>query len=487
MKKYITDNINIKKNSFIPIMYNIKKIHFVGIGGVGMCGIAAILANSGYYITGSDLEKSNFFITNLFDIGIKVFFRHHEDNIKDTDLIVISSAISKNNPEIIAAYKKKIPVIHRSKMLAEIMRFFYGIAISGTHGKTTTTSMITSIYQENGLDPTFINGGLLRTTKKNFYLGSSQYFITEADESDASFLELKPIISVITNINNDHMSTYKENFKNLENYFLKFLHNLPFYGYAILCLDDIHICNILKKVKRNIITYGFNKNSDICITNYQQYKNTGSFNLIRKNKPILTINLNIPGYHNALNATAAFATSQVEGINEKIAINALRKFEGTKRRFELLGKFYIQPLNGKKGTILLVDDYGHHPTEIKYTIDTIRKGWPQKKIIMIFQPHRYTRTRDLFSEFVETLSTVDTLLMLNIYSAGEKPIKDINSLALINDIYKKKKRSFLIKNNEFLLKKLTSIVTGNSVILIQGAGNISNIVKKIVYRYFKKV
>ncbi len=468
-----------KIHILIPKMRNIKHIHFIGIGGVGMGGIAEILVNEGYKISGSDLS-SNFIIKKLSKIGVIIYLNHCSENILNANVIVISSAIPNNNPEIIAARKACIPIIHRAEMLAELMRFRYGIAISGTHGKTTTTAIISSIYTEAGLNPTFINGGLIKSIKTNAKLGSSNYLIVEADESDASFLHLKPIVSIVTNIEADHMDTYKKNFENLKKTFINFLHNLPFYGYAIICIDDPVLKELLPYINRHIITYGFNSNSDVYITNYYQLGYQGYFTLHRKNKPQIMVTINIPGKHNALNAAAAIILATEEGIHDKYILHALKNFQGITRRFDYLGKFSISSINNNIKNVILIDDYGHHPTEINVTLKTVRHCWPNKRLVMIFQPHRYTRTRDLYYQFIDTLSKVDVLLMLEIYDAGEIPISGINSYELCKNIRKHSKLNPIlisdINNTQEILMKLLKT---NDLLLIQGAGNISKIAQKL--------
>ncbi|WWP02030.1 MAG: UDP-N-acetylmuramate--L-alanine ligase [Candidatus Dasytiphilus stammeri] len=455
--------------SFLPTE---KTIHFVGIGGIGMHGIASVLAKEGYKISGSDIRQTS--ITEyLISLGITVYLHHHHDNIKNASLVVRSTAISSDNPEIIAAYKEHIPVISRGEMLAELMQFRYGIAIAGTHGKTTTTAMIASILYEAHKDPTFINGGLIKSFGTYNRLGKSKYFIVEADESDASFLHLCPIVTVITNIESEHMNTYG-NLDFLKKNFLDFLHKIPFYGHAIICLDNNLIRDLIPNIKRRIITYGFSKNADVRIMNYKQNGQKAYFSLryAKNNNIFMTLN-HTPGMHNALNAAASFAVANQQNINNKIICHALAKFQGIKRRFELLGEFYLKNVNNTLCNVLIIDDYGHHPTELEVTIKTVRLSWPTKRLVMIFQPHRFTRTRDLYYDFVNVLSQVDILILLNIYSAGERAIPKINSKRLSNNIRKYGKiNPILVTNDNVLLKIVRSVLLDNDVILIQGAGNI---------------
>ncbi|PPI88013.1 UDP-N-acetylmuramate--L-alanine ligase [Candidatus Pantoea edessiphila] len=473
---------NLAKFCYIkPKMYHINHIHLVGIGGCGMGGIAKILISEGYYISGSDIEP-NAITKYLSQLGAKIYFNHYAGNINcTTDVVVFSSAISRNNPELIYAKKKNIPIISRAEMLAELMRFSYGIAISGTHGKTTTTAMLSSIYIEGGLDPTFINGGILKIEDTQAHLGDNNYFIAEADESDASFLHLKPIVAIVTNIESDHMDTYQGNFENLKQTFINFLHKLPFYGYIVMCIDDMVIHDLIPRIDRKIITYGFSKKADFRIENYVQHGTKSYFRLVIKNQSCLKIILNAPGKHNALNATAAIAVSYKEGIDEKSIINALQYFKGIKRRFDFLGKFSTQLINGKIGDIVLIDDYGHHPTEISVTIKSVRSGWPKRKLIMIFQPHRYTRTRDMIYSFADVLSKVDELILLNVYSAGEKIIPDADSNSLCKAIRNLKKIDpVLITENNIIPDILSSMISGYDVILTQGAGNVGKIAIELI-------
>ncbi|STQ81902.1 UDP-N-acetylmuramate--L-alanine ligase [Hafnia alvei] len=340
---------------------------------------------------------------------------------------MVSTAISADNPEIVAAREARIPVIRRAEMLAELMRFRHGIAIAGTHGKTTTTAMVSSIYAEAGLDPTFVNGGLVKAAGTHARLGSSRYLIAEADESDASFLHLQPMVAVVTNIEADHMDTYHGDFENLKQTFINFLHNLPFYGRAVMCIDDPVVRELLPRVGRHITTYGFSEDADVRIESYQQNGAQGTFFICRQDKPRLAVTLNAPGRHNALNAAAAVSVATEEGIADEDILRALEGFQGTGRRFDFLGEYSLENVNGKEGKAMLVDDYGHHPTEVDATIKAARAGWPDRRLVMVFQPHRFTRTRDLYDDFANVLCQVDVLLMLDVYSAGETPIPGADS------------------------------------------------------------
>ncbi|WP_236840109.1 UDP-N-acetylmuramate--L-alanine ligase [Blochmannia endosymbiont of Camponotus nipponensis] len=464
------------------MMSNISQIHFVGIGGAGMCGIAEILLYEGYCITGSDIVDNNM-TRHLLALGVKIYFGHKSSNIDKSNVVVVSSAITASNPEILAAKQARVPVVKRAEMLFELMRFRYGIAISGTHGKTTTTTMIANIYIEAGLDPTFINGGMLKSEGVHARLGHSSYLIAEVDESDGSFLHLHPIVEVITNIDTDHINAYQGGFKGLKKAFISFLHNIPFYGYAVVCIDDPIICEILPKINRKIITYGFNKSADLHIVNYHQYIEKSSFTVLRSNKKKLQVNLNAPGYHNALNAAAAIAVATEEGISDKSILKAMLDFQGTHRRFENLGHYSLSKINGQLGKIMLIDDYGHHPAELDVTIETIRTGWPDRRLIMVFQPHRYTRIKELYHGFVNVLSNVDILLILDVYSAGETFILGADSQSLCCAIREYGKiNPIFISDMQILSGTLTRFLRNNDLLLIQGAGTIGEVVRKLIIR-----
>ncbi|WP_312081016.1 UDP-N-acetylmuramate--L-alanine ligase [Pantoea septica] len=468
-----------KLRSIVPEMRRVRHIHFVGIGGAGMGGIAEVLANEGYHISGSDLAP-NAVTQHLAALGATIYFNHRPENVTDASVVVVSSAVAQDNPELVAAREQRIPVIRRAEMLAELMRFRHGIAIAGTHGKTTTTAMVSSIYAEGGLDPTFVNGGLVKAAGTHARLGSSRYLIAEADESDASFLHLQPMVAVVTNIEADHMDTYQGDFENLKQTFINFLHNLPFYGRAVMCVDDAVIRDLIPRVGRHITTYGFSDDADVRIEHYEQRGAQGHFTLVRHDKPLLQVTLNAPGRHNALNAAAAVAVASEEGIDDNAILAALESFQGTGRRFDLLGEFPTEPVNGNPGTAMLVDDYGHHPTEVDATIKAARAGWPDKKLVMVFQPHRYTRTRDLFDDFANVLSQVDVLLMLDVYSAGETPIPGADSRALCRSIRGRGKVDpVLVPDHDALPEILAPLLSGKDLILVQGAGNVGKVARKL--------
>lgn len=463
-------NFQDKIKKLVPEMRRVNQIHFIGIGGAGMSGIAEVLLNEGYKISGSDIAESAV-TQRLAKAGATVFIGHTAENIQGASVVVASSAIDDSNPEVAAAKVARIPVIQRAQMLAEIMRFRHGIAVAGTHGKTTTTAMISMIYTEAKLDPTFVNGGLVKSAGKNAHLGASRYLIAEADESDASFLHLQPMVSVVTNIEPDHMDTYGGDFEKMKATYVKFLRNLPFYGLAVMCADDETVMEIAPQVGRQVMTYGFSEKADYRIEDYQQTGFQGHYTVVCPTGERIEVLLNVPGKHNALNATAALAVAKEEGIENEAILAALADFQGAGRRFDQLGSF-IRP-NGK---VMLVDDYGHHPTEVDVTIKAARQGWEGKRVVMVFQPHRYSRTRDLFDDFVQVLSQVDALVMLEVYAAGEAPIVGADSKSLCRSIRNLGKVDpILVSDTEQLGDVLDQIIQDGDLILAQGAGSVSRI------------
>lgn len=461
--------------TMIPEMKRVKHIHFVGIGGAGMGGIAEVLANEGYYISGSDIAE-NAVTEQLVSQGVSVVLGHKAENVIGASVVVISSAIAQDNIEVVTARELRIPVIQRAEMLAELMRFRYGIAVAGTHGKTTTTAMVTAIYAEAKLDPTFVNGGLVKAAGTHAQLGCSRYFIAEADESDASFLHLQPMVSIVTNIEADHMDTYQGNIENLKQTFVTFLRNLPFYGLAIMCFDDPINRELLSIVGRKVITYGFNEGADVIVKDYRQVKGTGYFTVCRPNRDELHIELSAPGKHNALNAAAAIIAATEDGIDDDSIISALAKFAGTSRRFDFLN-LCVHP-NG--GDVMMIDDYGHHPSEVNATIQAARAGWPERRLVMLFQPHRYTRTRDLFDDFAKVLSQVDVLIVLDVYSAGEQPIAGADSRSLCRSIRNRGKVDpIYVSDNESVISVLSDMLNGGDLLLTQGAGSVGRIAKQL--------
>jgi UDP-N-acetylmuramate--alanine ligase len=453
----------------------INKIHFVGIGGSGMSGIAEVLYNLGFKVTGSDLSKS--YATNrLLELGVEVVFSHIAENAAYCDAIVISSAIPADNIEIQIAKQRRIPIIHRAEMLAELMRFKYGIAVAGSHGKTTTTSLIATILAEANQDPTFVVGGRLNKFSSNAKLGSSKFFVAEADESDETFLHLNPLIAIITNIDNDHLANYDNNVNNLKKAFLEFAHGLPFYGLAIVCKDDVGVQDAIPNISRPLLTYGFDEQADIRIINYKQKRNKSYFQILLPSSDVpKDVVLNLPGKHSALNATAAIAVGLELNIEFNIIAKALSDFHGIDRRFQIHGQAII---NDKK--ILLIDDYGHHPKEMTAVIKAIRDGWPENRLVMVFQPHRYSRTRQLFTDFTQVLSQVDKVLLLDIYSAGEDPIEGVSATNIIQQLaieYNKKAELITTDN---LLVKLGEVLQEGDILLMQGAGNIGKLTGTII-------
>jgi len=454
----------------------VKHIHFIGIGGVGMSGIAEVLHNQGFTISGSDLAQSA--VTQRMQaMGITCYLGHDEAHVKGADVVVYSSAVSPDNPEMLEAKAQRMTIVPRAQMLAELMRFRFGIAIAGTHGKTTTTSLIASVFAHAGLDPTFVIGGLLNSAGCNAKLGESKYLIAEADESDASFVLLHPMIAVVTNIDQDHMNTYKGDIEQLKQAFLNFMHQVPFYGAVVLCLDDPINRVLLPEISRPLITYGFAEDADIRITQYHQQELTCSFEVLIQGQSHL-FHLNMPGRHNALNACAAIAVAREEGISiEKIG-QALQKFGGVGRRFQTAS------VNLPSSSITLIDDYGHHPNEIAAIMNTVREGWPKARLVMVFQPHRYTRTHDLFDQFAEILAKADELLLLDVYPAGEQPIAGATSNELIRAIRQRSHiEPILITDQSALISVLDKVCQGDELVVMQGAGSIGRLAASILEQY----
>lgn len=463
-------------NTFIdiPEMRRIRSIHFIGIGGAGMCGIAEVLINQGYAVTGSD-PSDNRVTKRLQSLGAEIFHQHTANNVLGADVVVVSTAIPQDNPELEAARSRRIPIVPRAEMLAELMRFRHGVAVAGTHGKTTTTSLLATLFGDAGLDPTFVIGGLLNRLGANARLGRSRYFIAEADESDASFLHLQPMVSIVTNIDADHMDTYDGDFEKVKQTFIEFLHNMPFYGLAVLCGDDDGVKQIIPSLMRPYVTYGFSDGVDYQAVDFNQNGAVSNYKIKRKGRPgLLEIKLNMPGKHNVLNSLAAFAVANEDGVKAPALVDSLRNFGGIGRRFEFHGEF-----PAKAGNIQLVDDYGHHPTEVAATINAVRDGWSGKRLVMIFQPHRYSRTRDLFDDFAAVLSKVDVLIMLNVYAAGETPIAGADSRALCRTI---RQRGHLdpifVEDKEELKSVLAAIVKDGDLVVTQGAGDVGGIAKE---------
>ena len=455
----------------IPEMRRIKHIHFVGIGGAGMCGIAEVLKNQGYKVSGSDIKASKT-TAKLEENGIQVFIGHAAENIKDANVLVVSTAIDPENLEVKEAIENRIPVVRRAEMLGELMRYRHGIAVAGTHGKTTTTSLVTCMLAEENMDPTYVIGGLLNRTGVNAALGASRFIVAEADESDASFLYLEPMAAIVTNIDADHMDTYGGSFDVLKDTFVKFLQKMPFYGLAVVCGDDANIREIMPRIGRPVVTYGFNEDNDIRAVDIDQTGMQSSFTVLRKGREPLRLTINLPGLHNILNALAAIGIATDEGVSDAAIARALEGFSGVGRRFQVQGEFELG-----EGNVKLVDDYGHHPKEVEATIKAARASHPDRRLVMMFQPHRYSRTRDCFDDFVDVLSQVDQLLLLEVYAAGEKPIVGADSRALARSIrLRGEVEPILIDPVEGNLQHaIQKVLQANDLLLTQGAGNVGAI------------
>ncbi len=453
-----------------PGMARIKRIHFVGIGGVGMGGIAEVLLNLGYNISGSDLQD-NAVTRRLREGGATIMLGHKAGNVSGCNVVVTSTAVKADNPEVVAAHAQRIPVVPRAEMLAELMRFRYGIAIAGTHGKTTTTSLIASVLAEGGVDPTFVIGGRLNSAGTHARLGEGRYLVAEADESDASFMHLQPMMAVVTNIDADHMETYGGDFEVLRRTFIEFLHHLPFYGLAVLCIDDAEVRGILPAISRPVRTYGMTEAADVYASDLRQEGNRTHFNVHRAGQDdSLAITLNMPGKHNVLNALAAVVVAQEIGVADEAIKRALDRFEGIGRRFEINGEIMLA---NDAGSVLHVDDYGHHPREVAATIEAIRQGWPERRLVVAFQPHRYSRTRDLFEDFTQVLSKVDALVLLEVYPAGEAPITGADGRALARAIrLRGQVDPVFVENIEDLAPTLKGVLQDGDILLTLGAGNI---------------
>ncbi len=456
----------------IPEMRRIRQIHFIGIGGAGMCGIAEVLKNQGYSISGSDLKASKN-TERLAQMGVQVFIGHRPENIAGAHVLVVSTAIDQDNPEIKAAIEQHIPLVRSAEMLGELMRYRHGIAVAGTHGKTTTTSLLTCMLAEEGLDPTYVIGGLLNRTGANAALGASRYLVAEADESDASFLYLQPMAAIVTNIDADHMETYGGSFEVLKDTFIKFLHNLPFYGLAVVCGDDAVVRELLPRVGRPLLTYGFNDENDIRAVNVRQAGMQTFFTVLRKERAPLDLVLSIPGLHNVLNALAAIGVATDEDVSDAAIARALAGFSGVGRRFQIQGEFATPD----GGLVKLIDDYGHHPKEVEATIKALRQSHPEQRLVMLFQPHRFSRTRDCFDDFVEVLSQVDALLLMDVYSAGEKPIVGADSRSLARSIrLRGQVEPIMVEPYDTLLPQiLRNVLRSGDVLLTQGAGNVGSL------------
>lgn len=472
-----------QKNAYsVPEMRRVRRIHMIGIGGSGMSGIAEVLVNLGYEVAGSDLQQSAV-TERLAGLGVDIRFGHAQENIGLADVVVSSSAVDEHNPEVIAARSARIPVVRRAEMLAELMRHRHGIAVAGTHGKTTTTSLIAAVLGEAGLDPTFIIGGLVNSVGSNAQLGAGSILIAEADESDASFLHLQPMVTVVTNIEADHMETYGGDFAVLRRTFLDFLHNLPFYGVAVLCIDDHVVREMLPEIARQVITYGFAEDADYRITDMQPNGMMTAFTVHRPGdvSPI-RVTLNMPGTHNVLNATAALVVASDQGIQDEAIAGALSGFAGVERRFTRIGQIAFPGGNAE-----LIDDYGHHPTEVRATLESVRQAWPGRRVVMVYQPHRYSRTRDFYEDFVAVLSECDVLILMDVYAAGEEPIAGADSRSLTRSIRSRGKlEPVFAESVEDVPELLSGLVADGDVVITQGAGSVSRLARELGSLHLKQ-
>ena len=452
-------------------MRRIGTIHFVGIGGSGMGGIAEVLLNLGYRVQGSDL-KANAVTERLATLGARMFIGHRAENAEGADVVVTSTAVATDNPEVQAAIARRIPVVPRAEMLGELMRFRQSIAVAGTHGKTTTTSLVASVLAEGGEDPTFVIGGRLKSAGSNARLGAGRYLVAEADESDASFLHLQPIIAIVTNIDNDHLGTHGGDFARLCDSFVSFLHNLPFYGLAVLCHDDEHVQGIMARVGRAVVTYGLGEGADVRATNIRRERARTSFEVQRKGQGApLAVTLNLAGLHNVRNALAAIAVATELAIDDAAIVRALAGFQGIDRRMQLIGE-----VSTPAGAITIVDDYGHHPTEIAATLDALRQAYPERRLVVAFQPHRYSRTRDLLDDFANVLSQVDVLLVTEVYAAGEAPIKGADGRAICRAVRSRGKlEPVFVSRAENIATALRDLLREGDVVVTMGAGHIGAI------------
>jgi UDP-N-acetylmuramate--alanine ligase len=451
--------------------HKVRRIHFVGIGGSGMSGIAEVLVNLGYQVSGSDLAE-NAATKRLSGLGVKVRLKHVPANVDGADAVVVSTAVQADNPEVVAARDRRIPVVPRALMLAELMRLKQGVAIAGTHGKTTTTSLVASVLAEGGLDPTFVIGGRLIAAGSNARLGAGDFIVVEADESDASFLHLQPVIAVVTNIDADHMGTYEHDFERLKQAFVQFLRNLPFYGSAILCADDVNVRAIVPAVAKPVLTYGTCDDASVRAEAIRHDSGRMRFNARRESAAPLEVTLNLPGRHNVLNACAAIAVATELGVSDERILKALREFHGVGRRFQNHGQ--IAAAGG--GSFTLIDDYGHHPAEMAATLEAARGAFPGRRLVLAFQPHRYTRTRDLFEDFVKVLSTPDALLLAEVYAAGEAPIvaADSRSLARALRVAGAVEPVF-VEEIADMPDAIRRTARDGDVVLTMGAGSIGNV------------
>jgi UDP-N-acetylmuramate--alanine ligase len=456
-------------------MRRIRRVHFVGVGGVGMSGIAEVLVNQGFEVSGSDLLESRA-TRHLGKLGARVFIGHDAGQVDDVDVLVVSTAVPENNPEVLAAREARIPIVPRAEMLAELMRFKRGIAVAGTHGKTTTTSLAASLLAEADMDPTFVIGGVVNAWGSNARLGQGEYLLAEADESDGSFLLLQPTIALITNIDRDHLESYEHSFENLKKAFLEFLQHLPFYGAAILCIDDPEVQALVPQVTRAVVTFGLSESADIRATDIRQDGRNMSFRVqLPPPSEAVEVMINLPGLHNVRNALGAIAVAWEIGLEVNTVVGCLREFKGVGRRFAEIGE-----LSFDNGQVRAIEDYGHHPSEIEATIAAARNGWPDKRIVVVFQPHRYTRTADLFDEFSRVLSAADVVVLTDIYSAGEASIEGIDSAALCSSIRARGEVDpVLVPDVTQLTRSLPALLQDGDLLLLLGAGSIDQVAQEL--------
>ncbi len=458
-------------------MRRIHRIHFVGIGGVGMAGIAEVLINLGYQVQGTDVRESRA-TQRLMGLGAEVHIGHDAALVEAADVVVVSSAISGENAEVVRAHELRRPVVKRAEMLAELMRFRYGIAVAGTHGKTTTTSLVASTLAEGGLDPTFVIGGRLASADSNARLGAGRYLVAEADESDASFMHLQPLIAVVTNIDADHMETYGGDVGRLQDAFVEFLHNLPFYGLAVVCIDDPGVQAVMDRISRPILTYGFSPDADVRGSDFGQHGRRCRFVVSRAGADDIEVGLNLPGRHNALNAMAAVAVAGELGVAEAAVGEALDKFQGIDRRAQLLGE-----VSADGGSVLVVDDYGHHPRELAAIIEALRASWPDRRLVMAFQPHRYSRTRDLLDDFAGVLADVDALVLTEVYPAGEAPVVGADGRALARAIRSRGQvEPVFLEDVDDLPDFLPGLLRAGDLLVTCGAGSIGAVASTLPER-----
>ena len=456
-------------------MRRVHRIHFVGIGGAGMGGIAEVLLNLGYEVQGSDLRPGSM-VHRLESLGARVMLGHSAAHLENVDVVVVSSAVPLDNPEVVEAQRRRIPVVKRAEMLAELMRFRYGIAVAGTHGKTTTTSLVASVLGEAGLDPTFVIGGRLNSANTHARLGAGRFLVAEADESDASFMLLQPMLAVVTNVEADHMATYGGDLEQLHQTFVDFLHNLPFYGLAIICIDDPGAASLLPRIPRAVLTYGFSEGADLRATNFRQAGRVSYFTVTRPGgAPPLEVELKLAGRHNVQNALAAIAIAQELEVEDAPLLQALANFGGIDRRMQELGE-----IAAGDGTALLVDDYGHHPTELERTPEAIHAAWPDRRVVVAFQPHRYSRTRDLMDDFARVLAGTDALLLCEVYAAGEDPIPNADGRALARAIRSRGKvEPVFVETIEALPEALAGVLRAGDLLVTFGAGSIGGVAARL--------